>query len=50
MNHRGKAFRIVGLVLGIVGLVLSCTAIVFSAVGMHQSRLCKKCTKGAEFQ
>ena len=31
---RGRAFRIVGLVLGIVGTVVSVTAIVFSVVGL----------------
>lgn len=47
---RGGAFRIAGLVLGIIGAVVSVNAIIFSAIGLHQARLCKKCEKGAKFQ
>ena len=47
---RGHAFRLVGLILGIIGATVSITAIVFSAVGLHQSHLCKKCEKGAAFK
>lgn len=46
---RGGAFRLTGLILGIVGTVVSVNAIVFSAIGLRQARLCKKCEKGAEF-
>ena len=47
---RGGAFRLTGLILGIIGATVSITAIVFSAVGLHQSHLCKKCDKGAAFK
>lgn len=47
---RGGAFRLTGLILGIVGAVVSVNAIIFSAIGLHQARLCKKCEKGAKFQ
>jgi len=47
---RGGAFRLTGLILGIVGVTVSVTAIIFSAIGLHQARLCKTCKKGAEFQ
>lgn len=47
---RGGAFRLTGLILGIIGATVSITSIVFSAVGLHQARLCKKCSKGAKFQ
>ena len=47
---RGRAFRLVGLILGIVGASVSVTAIVFAALGMHQARLCKHCTKGEPFR
>ena len=47
---RGGAFRLTGLILGIIGATVSITAIVFSAVGLHQSHLCKKCEKGAAFK
>ena len=46
----GGAFRLTGLILGIVGVAVAATGIVFSAIGMHQARLCKHCTKGAAFQ
>lgn len=46
---RGGAFRLTGLILGIIGASVSITAIVFAAIGLHQSHLCKKCTKGAKF-
>ncbi len=46
----GRGFRLAGLVLGIVAAALATTSIVFSAIGMHQARLCKNCHKGAEFQ
>ena len=47
---RGGAFRLTGLILGIIGATVSITAIIFSAVGLHQSHLCKKCEKGAAFK
>lgn len=47
---RGRGFRVVGLVLGIVGTTISVTAIVFSALGLHQARLCKHCAKGENFR
>lgn len=47
---RGRGFRVVGLILGIVGTVAGVTAIVFSALGLHQARLCKHCTKGETFR
>lgn len=47
---RGGAFRITGLVLGIIGATVSLTSIVFSAVGLHQARLCKTCGKRSEFK
>ena len=52
MKHkvRGGAFRLVGLILGIIGAAVSITSIVFSAIGMHQAHLCKKCDKGAKFR
>ena len=46
---RGAAFRLVGLILGIIAASMGVTSIVFSAIGMHQSHLCKKCDKGAAF-
>ena len=46
---RGAAFRLVGLILGIIATAAGVTSIVFSAIGMHQSHLCKKCDKGAAF-
>lgn len=47
---RGRGFRVVGLVLGIVGTTIGVTAIVFSALGLHQARLCKHCAKGENFR
>ena len=47
---RGRGFRITGLVLGIIGATVSITAIVFSALGLHQARLCKHCAKGENFR
>lgn len=47
---RGHAFRLVGLILGIIGATVSITAIVFSALGLHQARLCKHCEKGENFR
>lgn len=47
---RGRGFRVVGLVLGIVGATVSVTSIVFSALGLHQARLCKHCAKGENFR
>ncbi len=44
---RGAVFRIAGLVLGILATAFGTVAIVFSAIGMHQSHLCKKCEKTA---
>ena len=38
---RGAAFRL--------ATTVGVTAIIFSAVGMHQSHLCKRCDKGAAF-
>ena len=42
--------RLTGLILGIVGATVSITAIVFSALGLHQARLCKHCVKGDNFR
>ena len=52
MKHkiRGGAFRLVGLILGIVATSIGVTAIIFSAIGMHQSHLCKTCNKGEAFK
>lgn len=52
MNHkiRGRGFRVTGLILGIIGATVSITAIVFSALGVHQARLCKHCAKGENFR
>ncbi len=47
---RGHAFRLVGLILGIIGATVSITGIVFSALGLHQARLCKHCNKGENFR
>ena len=47
---RGHGFRLVGLILGIVSATVSITAIVFSALGLHQARLCKHCVKGDNFR
>ena len=47
---RGGAFRLTGLILGIIGTVVGVTGVIFSAIGMHQAHLCKKCNKGATFQ
>ena len=47
---RGHAFRLVGLILGIIGATVSITSIVFSALGLHQARLCKRCQKGENFR
>ncbi len=47
---RGGAFRLVGLILGIIATTIGTTSIVFSAIGMHQSHLCKKCNKGEAFK
>lgn len=47
---RGGAFRLVGLILGIIGTTVGTTAIIFSAIGMHQSHLCKNCERGAAFK
>ncbi|MDD4849407.1 MAG: hypothetical protein PHO10_01760 [Gemmiger sp.] len=47
---RGRAFRLVGLILGIIAVTVGTTSIIFSAVGMHQARLCKSCRKGADYQ
>lgn len=47
---RGGAFRLVGLILGIIATTVGVTSIIFSAIGMHQSHLCKKCTRGEAFQ
>lgn len=46
---RGKAFRLVGLILGIISTTVGVTAIIFSALGLHQAHLCKTCKRGAEF-
>ena len=47
---RDHAFRLVGLILGIIGATVSITGIVFSALGLHQARLCKHCSKGENFR
>ena len=47
---RGHVFRLVGLILGIIGATVSITGIVFSALGLHQARLCKHCNKGENFR
>lgn len=47
---RGGAFRLTGLILGIIAATIAVTSIIFSAIGMHQSHLCKKCNKGANYQ
>jgi len=47
---RGGAFRLVGLILGIIGATVSITGIIFSAIGLHQAHLCKKCNKGEAFK
>lgn len=47
---RGRAFRLVGLILGIIAAVVSVTSIVFSAIGMRQAYLCRSCKKGVEFR
>ena len=46
----GGAVRLTGLILGSIGATVSITSIVFSAIGLHQSHLCKTCKKGAEFK
>ena len=39
---RGRAFRLVGLILGIIGATVSATAIALSAVGMAKVRRASK--------
>ena len=33
-----------------IGATVSITGIVFSALGLHQARLCKRCNKGENFR
>ena len=47
---RGGGFRLTGLILGIVATICGVTAVVFSAIGLHQAHLCKRCKRGAEYQ
>ena len=47
---RGHGFRLVGLILGIIGASVGITSFVFSALGLHQARLCKHCSKGDNFR
>lgn len=44
---RGAGFRLTGLILAIIATTIGVTALIFSAVGLHQSHLCKTCKKGA---
>ena len=46
----GSGFRVTGLILGVVATVCGVTAVVFSAIGLHQAHLCKRCKKGAEYR
>mgnify|MGYP007125824281 CR=1 FL=1 len=46
---KGGALRLTGLILGIIATTIGVTAIIFSAIGLHQSHLCKSCKKGADF-
>lgn len=47
---RGGAFRLTGLILGIIAATVAVTSIIFSAIGLHQAHLCKKCNKGGKYQ
>ena len=46
----GGGFRLTGLILGIIATVVGVTSIIFASIGLHQSHLCKTCSKGAAFQ
>ena len=50
MKVRGFGLRLTGLILGIVGAAVSTTAIIFSAIGLHQARLCKHCKMDGTFK
>ena len=49
-RFRGGGLGVNGLVLGINADNCGVLAVIFSGVGMHQARLCKRCTKGERFQ